>query len=90
MSSMVPFQGWRLIFFRGVIFAVFLLFSLRLYELQIVDQSSAQLRADENRLSEQPVAAPRGVIFDRFGQSLALNVPAFNLTIVPAAFARHD
>lgn len=84
MQLLQPFQGWRLTFLQGVILAVFLLFSLRLYELQLVTSQDAQRRADVNRLSELPVAAPRGVIFDRLGEPLALNVPAFNVTIVPA------
>ncbi len=85
MQLQQPFQGWRLTFLRGVILAVFLLFSLRLYELQLVNQEIALLRADDNRLNELPLGAPRGVIFDRFGVPLALNEPAFNVTIVPAA-----
>lgn len=84
MQLLQPFQGWRLTFLQGVILAVFLLFSLRLYELQLLDPDDAIARADENRLSELPLAAPRGVIFDRHGEPLALNVPAFNVTIVPA------
>jgi cell division protein FtsI/penicillin-binding protein 2 len=31
-----------------------------------------------------PIAAPRGVIFDRHDRPLAINVPAYNITIVPA------
>ncbi len=85
MRGLEPFQGWRLTFLQGVIFAVFLLFSLRLYELQIMTPEEAQLAADENRLNEQPISAPRGVIFDRYDNQLALNVPAYNVTIVPAA-----
>ena len=85
MQLQQPFQGWRLTFLRGVILAVFLLFSLRLYELQLINQEIALLRADENRLNELPLGAPRGVVFDRFGVPLALNEPAFNVTIVPAA-----
>ena len=85
MRGLEPFQGWRLTFLQGIIFAVFLLFSLRLYEFQIVDQSEFQLAADDNRLNELPVSAPRGVIFDRYDRPLAVNVPAYNVTIIPAA-----
>jgi penicillin-binding protein 2 len=90
MRSLQPFQGWRLTFLQGVIFAVFVLFGLRLYELQILNQTEAQLAADDNRLNEQPIPAPRGVIFDRYDNPLALNVPAFNVTIVPAALPLQD
>jgi penicillin-binding protein 2 len=80
----LPFQGWRLTFFQGIMFAVFLLFSLRMYQLQIIEYDSAQLAADDNRFDELPIPAARGVIFDRFNRPLAINVPAFNVTIIPA------
>lgn len=83
-TELLPFQGWRLTFFQGIMFAVFLLFSLRMYELQIARYDEFQAQAEENRLSELPVAAPRGVILDRYNQRLAFNVPAFVVTIVPA------
>jgi penicillin-binding protein 2 len=84
MRSIQPFQGWRLTFFQGIIFAVFLIFSIRMYQLQIVDNESARIASDDNRLSELPIAAPRGVIFDRNDRTLAGNSPAFNVTIIPA------
>lgn len=55
-----PFQGWRLTFFQGIIFAVFALFSLRMYELQIVQYDRYEARSNENRLSALPLAASRG------------------------------
>lgn len=85
MQRLDPFQGWRLTFFQAIIFAVFLLFSVQMYRLQIVETENYQLLADDNRLNELPLSAPRGVIFDRYGRVLANNVPAFNVTIIPAA-----
>ncbi len=85
MQRLTPFQGWRLTFLQGVIFAVFLLFSVRMYDLSIMQNESWQLAADDNRLNELPLAAPRGVIFDRYGGTLAGNVPAYNVTVIPAA-----
>jgi penicillin-binding protein 2 len=81
---LLPFQGWRLTAFHAVMVAVFLIFSIRLYELQVIRHDEFQAAADENRLNELPIAAPRGVIYDRNGKPLAKNVPAFNVTIVPA------
>jgi penicillin-binding protein 2 len=66
-------------------FAVFLLFSFRMYQLQIAQYNEYQVAADDNRFDELPIAAPRGVVFDRYNRPLAINVPAFNVTIVPAA-----
>ena len=85
MNPLQPFQGWRLTFFQGVIFAVFVIFGVRMYQMQITQYSLFQLAADENRLSELPVAATRGIMIDRYGQALAINVPAYNVVITPAA-----
>ncbi len=82
---LLPFQGWRLTFFQGIVFAIFLLFSVRMYDMQILQRDEFQLLADDNRLNELPISASRGVIFDRYGKSLAANVPAYNVTIIPAA-----
>ncbi|MFN8528122.1 MAG: penicillin-binding protein 2 [Anaerolineae bacterium] len=85
MRRLNPFQGWRLTLFQGIVFAVFLLFSLRMYQLQLVDTATYQARANENRLSELPIAASRGTIVDRYGVNLAVNSPAYNVTIIPAS-----
>ncbi|MBZ0277826.1 MAG: penicillin-binding protein 2, partial [Anaerolineae bacterium] len=81
---LLPFQGWRLTMFQAVMFAVFAIFALRMYELQVVRFDEARTAADENRLNELPITADRGVIFDRYDRALAKNVPAYNITITPA------
>ena len=85
MQRLLPFQGWRLSFMQGIVFAVFVIFSLRMYQLTIVESAQYITRAEDNRLSELPVAAPRGTIRDRNNVALAINVPAYNVRIVPAA-----
>lgn len=90
MQRIPPFQTWRLTVFQGVIFAVFLIFSLQLYQYQIVRGDEFELLADDNRLNRLPIAAPRGVIFDRYDKPMAVNVPAYNVTIVPAALPDSD
>jgi penicillin-binding protein 2 len=84
MGQLQPFQGWRLTLFQGIIFAVFVIFGVRMYQLQIVQNELYQLAADENRLSILPVAATRGILIDRYGAPLAINVPAYNVTVIPA------
>lgn len=85
MGRLLPFQGWRLTFLQGMIFAIFLIFGVRMFQMQIVDTEIFQAAANENRLSELPLSAPRGVMSDRLGRPLAINVPAFNVTVIPAA-----
>ena len=45
----------------------------RLYQLQIRDGEEYRVAAEDNRVSERPVAPPRGRIIDRFGVELANN-----------------
>lgn len=83
-SRILPFQSWRLTFFQAIIVAVFLVFTIRMYELQIIRHDEFEGYADENRLSQLPIPSRRGAIFDRNDRRLAFNVPAFNVTIIPA------
>src|SRR5690606_37366206 len=84
MRDFNPFQGWRLTFFQGIMVAVFVIFAFRMYDLQVIQYDIWKAEADENRFSELPIASDRGVIYDRYGQSLASNAPAYIVEIVPA------
>ncbi|MCK6579158.1 MAG: hypothetical protein L6Q98_13750 [Anaerolineae bacterium] len=84
MQENAPFTGWRLMFFYGILVAVFALFAIRMYQFMIIETDQWQAAADGNRLNSLPVAAPRGTIRDRTGVPLAINVPAFNVRVVPA------
>ncbi|MCU0498436.1 MAG: penicillin-binding transpeptidase domain-containing protein [Anaerolineae bacterium] len=90
MRNLQPFQGWRLTFFQGIMVAVFLLFAIRMYDLQILQYDFWRALADENRYSELPIAAERGVIYDRFGRPLAINAPAYVIYITPAELPTGD
>ena len=79
-----PFRGWRLTLFQVVIALTFILFVARTYELQFTQRAQWLNLAEENRISRRPIAASRGVIEDRHGLPLARNVPAFNVTVIPA------
>jgi penicillin-binding protein 2 len=83
-ARLLPFQSWRLVFFQAIIFAIFLIFTIRMYELQIARNDEFEILADDNRLNQLPIASRRGAIFDRYDNRLAFNVPAFNVTIIPA------
>lgn len=85
MGRLTPFQGWRLTFFQAIMLAVFVLFTVRMYQFQLVDSTNFEIAAAENRLQELPLASARGTMRDRYNVSLAINVPAYNVTVVPAA-----
>ena len=82
--SEYPGKGWRLTLVRATIFAVFCLFALRLYQLQVLEYEQHLSDADENRLSELPLQAIRGIIIDRNDRELAINVPSYNVVVIPA------
>ncbi|HEY5644443.1 MAG TPA: penicillin-binding transpeptidase domain-containing protein, partial [Pseudomonadales bacterium] len=54
----------------------------RLVQLQIVDHDTYSTRSDENRIQVEPLAPPRGLIYDRNGVLLAENRPVSSLTLV--------
>src|ERR1700736_1225392 len=54
----------------------------RVYELQILESDRYAVLADENRISLQLLAPPRGRILDRFGVPLAENHQNYRLVIV--------
>ena len=52
-------------------------------KLQVVDVSAYATAARNNRLRPLMVHAPRGTIYDRHGQVIAENVPAYQVMIMP-------
>ncbi|MBN1286960.1 MAG: penicillin-binding protein 2 [Anaerolineae bacterium] len=79
-----PFRSWRLTVFQVAVVVMFILFAWQAYQYQFVEYDYWLEQAEENRISRQPIAAARGVVEDRYGRTLARNVPAFNVTVVPA------
>ena len=55
----------------------------RMYQLQVLESDNYTTLADENRINMQLLPPPRGRIFDRFGQPLAINQLNYRLVIVP-------
>ena len=80
----MPFQGWRVLFFRSVAIFLFMVLVVRTWQLQFIQGAELRADSDENRFQTLPIPAPRGQIFDRNGVELALNDPAFIVTITPA------
>jgi penicillin-binding protein 2 len=52
--------------------------------VQVVHGDYYRAMAENNRLRNLPIEAPRGLIHDRHGRRLVENVPSYNLTIDPA------
>lgn len=65
----------------GIAVGVVLVYLIRLFSLQIVDQSTKD-KADANALIRQTVYPSRGLIFDRNGKLLVFNQPIYEVTMV--------
>ncbi len=75
---------WRFIAFRAIILLTFAVFTLRLWQLQVVRGEYYRRAADQIRFRLVTSDAPRGVIYDRNGELLVRNIPGFTVTIIPA------
>ncbi|MCP4424071.1 MAG: penicillin-binding protein 2 [Chloroflexi bacterium] len=74
----------RLFFLRLFIIAILGLLLYRIWWIQQTRGQDLQALAEENRIAVLRQTAPRGVIFDRNGEPMAINLPSFNVTITPA------
>ena len=65
----------------GMLFML-LIIILRLYYLQVISATRYKMLADENRISTRILVPPRGIIFDRNMEPLAINQQNFQALIV--------
>ncbi|HJR57635.1 MAG TPA: penicillin-binding protein 2 [Rhizomicrobium sp.] len=61
---------------------VFAVMAGRLYQLQIRDGEEYRTAAEDNRVSERPIAPPRGRVLDRFGAEMANTRRNYRVMIV--------
>jgi penicillin-binding protein 2 len=78
----------RLAFVALAIVAAFVVLSIRLWDLQVVNGGYYRSLAEENRVVRVPVPADRGVIYDRNGKLLARNDPGFAVSVIPVDLPR--
>jgi len=62
----------------------------QLWYLQALEGGRLQEMSDKNRIRIRPVAAPRGILFDRNGLPLVDNRPAFTLSFIPREMEDRD
>ncbi len=70
--------------FYLLIILVFAAFTARLWQLQVVERDEWAYRAEKNRSRLEAIPAPRGIIYDRYGEPLVRNIPQFVVSIIPA------
>ncbi len=65
--------------------AVMGILAVAFFRAQIVRGAAWTLESDSNRLRLVSVPAPRGTIFDRYGEVVADNVPSYSVSLLPAS-----
>ena len=78
----VELLRWRISFVGYVIAAALLVLVFGFWNAQIVQSGYYQIRAEQNRIREIPLPAPRGRIYDRYHRILADNRPSYNLLLI--------
>lgn len=70
----------RALLFTSGFFVAFFVLVWRLFELTLVQGHRYRLLADTNRTRDLVQHAPRGILRDRTGKALSVNIPRFRLT----------
>jgi penicillin-binding protein 2 len=74
----------RFVAFGVVAVVVFGLLTTRLAYLQVTNGQTIQTRTEAQRTVEEPIPAPRGLIYDRKGRLLVSNVASWTVRVKPA------
>lgn len=83
-------KPWRLYVFLGALVIVFIIFTLQLIRLQVLEGETWVAQAEDNRINEISLSAMRGVIYDRNGYVLAQNIASYDVVIYPADLPEDD
>ena len=80
----------RVLALMGVVFGAILVIVCQLWYLQVLDGNRFQELSEKNRVRVRPIAAPRGILYDRNGLPLVDNRPAFTLSLIPREIERQE
>jgi len=83
-SSRWEFSPWRVAFFAGMTAIAVIVVVVRLVQVQIVHGEEYRAAAQANQIRLIPVAAPRGLIFDRNGKVVVRSRPEFVVALIPS------
>jgi penicillin-binding protein 2 len=80
----------RVMVIAGMVALGLLVIIGQLWYLQVLEGGRFLDASDKNRIRIRPIAAPRGILFDRNGVPLVDNRPAFTLSIIPRELDDRD
>ncbi len=78
----------RAIALGGLVLLVFLVFAVRLYDIQVTDHETYRTLARESQELTLPIAAARGEILDRYRRPMAANEAAYEVVFDPVWFPK--
>ena len=81
--TLTPQLAFRVAVVGGVALVMFALIFFRLWYLQVLSGDKYEAQAQDNRVREIKVQAPRGEIVDRHGQELVENRHSFSIKLAP-------
>src|SRR5699024_2696024 len=79
----------RLLFVLGVLGAMLLLLVFRAFDLHVLQHDFLANQGEKRNLRSEPLAAHRGVIYDRSGSPLAVSTPVTTLWGNPSELVEH-
>jgi penicillin-binding protein 2 len=82
--------AWRLVAFGAIVALALLALLVRLVNVQLVEGARYRAAAQANQIRLIPVAAPRGVIYDRHGAVIARSRPSFVVGLIPSEVKNVD
>ena len=80
----------RIMAMSVVLIAALLVIVCQLWYLQVLEGGRFQEASEKNRIRVRPIAAPRGILYDRHGVPLVDNRPAFTLSLIPRELDREE
>jgi penicillin-binding protein 2 len=72
---------WRILAFLLVLVLVFVIFTAKLFNMQILNGQTYVAQAQENSEKDFNLPALRGIIYDRNGTVLARNIASYNIVL---------
>ena len=80
----LPRSRARFISFGVAAALMFTVLGGRLFQLQVVNGERYKAQAEATRTIEVPLRSPRGLVFDRAGRPVVVNVPSWTVKVRPA------
>jgi penicillin-binding protein 2 len=77
-------ERWRFKIIYAILIIVFTIYTIRLFNLQVIKGEAYLEQAEENRIRNVSVQTQRGSIVDRNDYVLARNAASYNVAITPA------